>query len=158
MALLAENIKFYQPQTWAEGDTHGGDINTAAEIPASGLNNVFDNVSDAERQAGDTDYRKIYIRNENDQDWTNVKAWIEQFTPATNDEIWITASGTNSDTTADASSYTFVQPSDISDANVQDLGTLAASGGYHHLWLKRVVDAGGAGYTNNSFIIKFAST
>jgi len=158
MALLAENIKFYACSGFAtEDETHGGGIDLSNEIPASGVNNVFDNVSDEEREAGDIEWRKIYIRNENDQAWENVKCWIEQNTPAPNDEIFISASGTDDDTWATASGYNFVQPSSISDPNVQDLGTIASSG-HHHLWIKRVVTAGGGGYANNSFIIKFAST
>ena len=158
MALLAENIKFYQCLNWnVEDETHGGDIDLSAEIPASGVNNVFDNVSDEERENGDVEWRKISIRNENDQAWENVKCWIEQNTPAPNDEIYISASGTNDDTWATASGYNFVQPSGIDDPNVQDIGTLEPSG-YHHLWIKRVVTAGGGGYANNNFVIRFAST
>ena len=37
-------------------------------------------MTDAERVAGDMDYRKIFIRNENEQSWAAVKAWISQFT------------------------------------------------------------------------------
>jgi len=158
MALSAENIKFYACSNWsAEDETHGGTIDLGNEIPASGINNIFDDVSDNERQEGDVEWRKIYIRNENDQAWENVKCWIEQNTPAENDEIYISASGTNNDTWATASGYNFVKPSGLDDPDVQELGTLEPSG-YHHLWIKRVVTAGGGGYANNSFQIKFAST
>jgi len=51
------------------------DIDLANEISLSKIEqNIFDDVTDAERVAGDTDYRKIFIRNENEQSWAAVKA------------------------------------------------------------------------------------
>lgn len=160
MAVLASNIKFYKCSVWAEGSSHGGDIDLAEEIESAVDQNVFDDVSNAERIAGDTEYRKVYIRNENagsGSDWEYIKAWISQFTPASNDEIWITASGSNEDTQASAEGYEFVQPSGKADPDYLDLGTLQTSG-YHHIWIKRVVDAAGAGYSGNNFKLTFESS
>lgn len=89
-------IKFYQCITWAEGDAHGGDIDVANEITSGADQNIFDDVSDAEREAGDTEYRKIFIKNTNVGTWAAVKAWISQFTLAVDDEVHILRSGRKS--------------------------------------------------------------
>ena len=225
MAVDAANIKFYQCATWAEGDTHGGDIDLNNQIVSGTDQNVFDDVTNEERAAGDSEYRKIFIRNENADTWLAVKAWISAFTPADNDEVSIVKGGfkdtqinvalsgtltfTNGDTavTGDTTAFTtevgkgdfiqldadglmvevasvtddthltlvdaysgaggsgsgtrqggslktFVQPTSKTDANALDLGDLAQNE-YAAVWIKRVVTAGGSGYTNNSFELAF---
>jgi hypothetical protein len=96
--ISSSNLKWYQSATWAQGATHGGDINTAVTVPSSGVNNQFPNVTDDQRIAGLVDYRKIFFRNENASDYTNAKAWIAANTPALNDEISILLGGTKSQT------------------------------------------------------------
>ena len=93
------NIVVYQSRFWTEGDDHGGDIDLAHEISMDKIiNNIFDDVADSERVSGDTEYRKIFVRNENLQNWADVKAWIEQFTLSADDEITILAGGSKSKT------------------------------------------------------------
>ena len=97
MTFEENNIKFFQSAFWIESDDHGGDIDLANEISLSKIaENIFDNVSDAERVSGDTDYRKIFVRNENEETWALVKAWIAQFTLSTDDEISVLLGGTES--------------------------------------------------------------
>ena len=95
MTVKASLIKFYQCATWAEGVAHGGGI-SAVEISSGLLNNIFDDVSDAERVAGDTDYRKTYVKNTNADTWAAVKAWIALFTESEDDEISVLRGGTKS--------------------------------------------------------------
>jgi hypothetical protein len=94
--ITADGIKWYRCVNWAEGGAHGGAIDTGNEITSGASNAVFDDVSNAERVAGDTEYRKVFIRNENDGDWPNPRAWIESQTPATNSEITILQGGSKS--------------------------------------------------------------
>lgn len=96
MAIQASLIKWYQCATWNEGDSHGGDIDTGNEITSGVDQNIFDDVTNDERVAGDTDYRKIYIRNENADSWNSVKCWISQFTDSADDEISVLNAGTKS--------------------------------------------------------------
>jgi hypothetical protein len=92
-----KNLRVYQCAFWNESDDHGGDIDLANEISLSKIDeNIFDSVTDAERVAGDTDFRKIFIRNENEQSWAAVKAWISQFTLSPDDEISVLLGGTKS--------------------------------------------------------------
>ncbi len=94
--ILAENLKWYQCATFNPGDSHGGDIDLTHEITTGIPNNVFANVTDAERIAGATHYAKIFFRNENIADYTTALAWIQSNTPAVNDEIQILRGGTKS--------------------------------------------------------------
>ncbi len=94
--ILAEKLKWYQCASFAPGDNHGGDIDLTAEITTGIANNVFANVTDAERVAGAEHYAKIFFRNENQADYTTALAWIQANTPAVNDEIQILRAGTKS--------------------------------------------------------------
>lgn len=155
--IYASNIRFYRCLNWEEGDSHGGDIDLNNEILSNVDEAVFDDVSNEERSAGSTEYRKIFVRNLNTgagSDWEYVKAWISQETPATNSEIFI-ASGTNDDTLATASGYDFQHP--LVKASGIDLGTISSSG-YAPLWIRRVISQGGPGYTQDSFEISFESS
>lgn len=150
MAITAALIKWYQCLTWTEGSTHGGDIDTGNEITSGADQNIFDDVTNAERVAGDTEYRKIYIRNENADTWQAVKLWISQFTDSTDDEISI-ALGTNAGVqSVEGVGATYVSPDSKVHTDVLTIGDLAQNA-YQAIWIKRVVTAGADGYTNNSF-------
>ena len=225
-------IVVYQSRFWAEGDDHGGDIDLAHEVSIEKIiNNIFDDVADSERVSGDTEYRKVFVRNENLQNWADVKCWIDQFTLAADDEITILAGGSKSKTStpialtgtatfasstavvgADskfltelavgekiynatddaegdgvaiasiesdtaltlASSYagtagaaktanvagidqcTFVSPSSKTHGDVLAFSDISKNES-KAIWIKRVVDAAAAGYTNNQFALKFES-
>jgi hypothetical protein len=95
MTVKASLIKFFQCAVWVEGVAHGGAIG-AVEISSGLLNNIFDDVSDAERVAGNTDYRKIYVKNTNADTWAAVKAWVALFTESEDDEISVLLAGTKS--------------------------------------------------------------
>jgi len=105
-------FNFYKCKNWSEESTHGGDINWHDLLD---MNNIFDDVSHTEREQGSTSYKKVFFANESFVPLSNIKGYISQLTPALNDEIYICASGTNTDTVAEASGYTFVQPSSLSD-------------------------------------------
>jgi hypothetical protein len=94
--LSATLLKWYQCTNWTEAATHGGAIDTGNEITTNTSNNIFDDVSDAERITGDTEYRKIFFRNENDDTYTAPKTWIYSNTPCTGDAVWIQLGGSMS--------------------------------------------------------------
>lgn len=140
--ITAANFKMYQGTVWAEGTTHGGNINTSAEIAASGDQVIFDDITDAQRVSGITEYRKVFFRNEN-ADSVSLKVCINANYPALNETISIALAATASDIQTDATAYAYTTPSTVSTG--LDLGALAnnASQG---VWIKRVVSAGGDGY------------
>lgn len=229
MALDPDLIKMYECTTWTEGATHGGAIDTGDEITSGVSENIFDNVTDAERISGDTEYRKVFIRNENADDYGIPKIWIETQTPATNDAVSILQAGSKSvqgndsaaltgtftfaasdtvlatndvslevrpgekifnstdDANTDAKEVlsvsadgltitlvaayagttgatkeaklapitgcTFVAPDSKVHADVLTGPTLAQNEAIG-VWIKRIVDAAGDGYTDNSFVLK----
>lgn len=162
MAIDPALIKLYQCATWAEGDSHGGAINTATGlITDASANNIFDDVTDAERLAGvlATDsnaYRKVFIRNENADTWAGVKCWISQATDATNDEVHIVAA-VGADIASTAKGYTYVTPTSKVHADVLSLGDIVQNASVG-IWVQRLVDASGNGYTNNTFKLAFESS
>lgn len=127
MTVKASLIKFLQCTVWTEGATHGGAIG-AVEITSGNINNIFDDVLDIERVAGDTDYRKIYVKNTNAETWAAVKAWISQFTESEDDEISVLRGGvksTESTVTALTGSATFAASTAVVGAGTNFLSELA---------------------------------
>lgn len=127
MTVKASLIKFFKCATWAEGVAHGGGIG-AVEISSGLINNIFDDISDAERVAGDTDYRKIYVKNTNADTWAAVKAWVDLFTESEDDEISILLGGTKSTEstpTAVAGTATFAASTAVVGAASSFLAELA---------------------------------
>jgi hypothetical protein len=94
--IAATLLKWYQCTNWTDTSTHGGAINTSAEITTNTSQNIFDHVSNAERVAGDTEYRKIFFRNENADTYTSALAWIDSNTPYSSDTVWIQLGGSKS--------------------------------------------------------------
>ncbi len=149
-------VKIYQCSVWAEGGTHGGDI-SATEITSGADQNIFDDVTNAQRVAGVTEYRKIFVKNLNAATWNAVKLWIDTFTPATNDEIYIKL-GTNTGVqSVEGVAVGYVSPDSKTHADVLSIGSLDQNA-YQAIWIKRVVTAGGNGYTGNNFKLAFESS
>ena len=157
MAIDADKLKFYRCTTWAEGETHGGDIDLGGEIVSGQAQNIFDDVSEAQRTAGATEYRKIFIRNENTDTWLAVKAWIAQFTPAPNDEISIKPGTDAGVQSVEGVAAGYVSPSSKVHADALAIGDLAQNE-YQAIWIRRVVTAGGNGYSDNTFTIACESS
>lgn len=88
MPINSSLVYFYAP---VSGD--GGTIDLAAKQTSSLLLNEFSNVTDANRIAGVVDYRKQFVRNENPDPWTDVKAWVSVQPPA-GDTIALCQAGT----------------------------------------------------------------
>ena len=232
MAIDTALIKFFKCAVFTEGDGHGGDIDLGQEITSGVDQNLFDDVTNQERIEGDTEYRKFFIRNENVDTWNAIKSWINENTPATNDQVSILLGGImskqgvavqltgtatfeagtavvgdgtlfltevavgekvyNSTNDAEddsvaiasitddthltlASAYSgtggaiknisvaritysiFVLPDSKSHVDVLVAGDIIQDD-YKGIWIKRIVDVGGAGYTNNTFTLGFESS
>ena len=156
-AIATASIKFYQCTTWAEGDTHGGAIDTGSEITSASDQNNFDDVTDAERVSGDTEYRKIYVRNENAATWEAVKLWISQLTASTNDEISIKLGTSDGVKSVEGVAAGYVTPTSKAHGDVLTVGDLVQNAS-QAVWIKRIVDASADGYTDNTFILAFESS
>jgi hypothetical protein len=150
MAVTAANFKLYRCATnWGvSGGTQGGAI-SATEIQSSGDQVIFDDVTNDERVAGLTEYRKIFFKNCSPNDSVSIKVYISTQSSLQPISI-VAASGSDVESTAD--DYTYVQP--VSLGTGVDLGTLAADASAG-LWIKRVITAGANGATADQFALTF---
>lgn len=96
--ISAALLKWYRSLVWAQGDGHGAGIDVSNAITSGAVNNIFPNVTNAQRIAGLVDYRKTHFRNENADAYANAVAWILANTAAANDAVWILLGGSKSTT------------------------------------------------------------
>lgn len=117
MALSAASLKFYRSATWSDASANGGAINTGAEITTATSENIFPNITDAERQSGVTKYKKVYFRNENTDAYNNVKVWIQTNTPSGDTAVTISGAGLTStqgtDTAIATLTFTFAASTSV---------------------------------------------
>lgn len=138
----------------------GGARSTAAGgiIPtALTANSYFDDVSGSEEQAGDVEYRGIYIRNAGDVDAQNVKVWIDTNTADTDTQIAIALAGEGLNATMEVianentppAGEVFSEPAN--EGAGLSIGTIPA-GQHYGLWIRRTINAG-AGASADQFTI-----
>jgi len=118
MSIAASDIKFYKAINNNDTVTNGGRISGTQVVDGS-LNNLFPNVSSAERTAGVTRYRKMFLRNENAGDLSmySGETWIG--TRSLADDYFQLKAGDDTDQQSAAEGYT----------NWAGTGLLAASAG-----------------------------
>lgn len=93
MAILEASLKKYHSATNSDASGNGGAVDTGAEITSGASQNIFPNITNAERVTGVTKYRKVFLRNENADAYNNVKAWIQANTPSTDTALTISGAG-----------------------------------------------------------------
>jgi hypothetical protein len=121
--------------------------------------NLFDDVLGSESNAGDTEYRGVYVKNDGDVDLQATVVWIQVNTPDvdTSVSIGLTALGSNQtmETIADEGmapvGVVFTAPA--SKPGGLSMGTLQA-GQRYGIWVRRTVNAGAAAYNNDTFTIR----
>lgn len=106
MGVDVLEVKLFRALTNNDLSANGG-RESYNEIVSGVMNNVFPNVSHAERVAGTTRYRKIFLRNTDDEQFLlfNARFWIDKISPA--DDYFRLALGTPIDTQADVGGYDF---------------------------------------------------
>jgi len=127
---------------------------------AATANSLFDDVSGAEEQAGDTEYRGVYLYNAGNVSAENTVVWLSANTADTGTQIAIAladeAVNTQMETIANEntapSGPSFTEPA--TEGAGLSIGTIPA-GQFKGLWLRRTVTAG-AGASNDSFTISSA--
>lgn len=154
MAISAANLYYRESST---GPNRGGAISASTSVTPSTL---FDAVTGDEALAGMIDYRGIYFQN-NDSTSGGLQSamlWISAQTPggddisiAKADEGLSAAMETIANETTAPVGPSFTAPA--SKGAGISLGTVAASGGYHGIWIKRNVPGSTAAYNSNSFTL-----
>lgn len=85
MSILLSELLFYKSAVVSDAAANGGRMGELASLITEAVkNNVWPNVTQAERAAGFTKYRKIFAKVENDDDLTlfDSNLFVETFTPA----------------------------------------------------------------------------
>lgn len=97
MSIVGAELKFYKSEVFNDTGTNGGRMSTTESVSAV-IGNMFPDASEAERIAGSDKYRKLFMKNANDDDLIlhNPKIYIENYTPG-QDEVFL-AAGTQTDT------------------------------------------------------------
>ncbi len=122
----------------------GGAI--GAELTDDALNNIWDDVSAGDADAGDTEFRCTYVKNTHATlSVLNVKVEIDTDPTESNWEIALGAAGKNGTETEVANEDT-APATPVFGTTALDLGTLAA-GDFFPIWIKRIVTAGAGAAT-----------
>jgi len=154
MAVVASDIKLYLSPSGNSNPNAalGGTISATEVVTSPTLNNLFDNVSGTEANAGDTEYRGIYVKNTNGSDTaSSVKVAVpSQVSGGASIEIGLDAAGvgdgastgvmtTIANESTAPGSVSFSAPT--TDSGGLSIGDLDAAE-VHGLWFKRTVAAG----------------
>lgn len=102
MSILAEEIKFYLPARTDDTALNGG-LMSNVEIVTDLKNNVFPDITEAQRTAGITQYRKLFYKVENADNEALADARIYISTITAGDDFVTMFPGTQRDTQGDIS-------------------------------------------------------
>jgi hypothetical protein len=123
-------------------------------------NNLFDDVSGDDADAGDTEYRCFYVKNNHGTlTWQSVVVWIQTET-AGGDSVDIALAGEGLNGTAETVADEDTAPIGESFSHVTTKGTglsigNMAAGDYHAIWVKRIVPGSTSAQDANSFTLRF---
>lgn len=150
MAVVAADIKFYLSggaSNTLPSACLGGAISTTEVNGGTPLNNLFDDVSDTEAAAGDTEYRCFYVKNTSGADTlTGAAVYIASNTPSadTTVNIGLDPAGVSGTATTIANEST--APAGVTFSAAANSGAALAIGNLgpgatQAIWVRRVVDA-----------------
>lgn len=100
MSIVASELKWYKSQTVTNNNANGGKL-SHLPIVTGVRNNVFPDVSEAERTSGITRYRKLFMKVDNASNYVlvNNRVHLKTITPA--DDFVSIFAGTQTDTQND---------------------------------------------------------
>lgn len=158
--IISTELQYYKSSNTA--NSLGGAIDTASPIVDNTEHNLFDVITAAESDTGDTEYRCLYVKNISSRSiLSNSKVWINANTPSTFSDVTIglgtsAISGTEQTIAGEGTApvgVTFSTAAGI--ANSLSIGNLIA-GQHKAVWLKRVIAVDSQAYDNDNFTIGFA--
>lgn len=163
MPIVNTDLKIRLSGGAANSDVNAslGGAKSSTETTDNSLNNIFDDVGGTESNAGDTEYRCIYLHNNHGSITAqNVRIYVSTNTSSADDtwEIGLGSSAINgteqtiaNENTA-PTSVTFSTPTDYA-------GGLASAdipaGQHRSVWFKRIVTAGAAADNNDTITLKY---
>lgn len=97
MSIIDTELIFYRSSVVSDSSTNGGTLSSNS-ITSGAQQNVFPNVMSAERSAGSTKYRKVFLKVANDDDLSlqDAKFWLDNITAG--DDWCVFWGGTQTDT------------------------------------------------------------
>jgi hypothetical protein len=126
MPLSIADMQYLKPATVTNGNTNGGRMNESQVIVSGATNNLFDRITEAERVAGLTRYRKFFIANRNAADLPGYSGlFCSKVAPDGGDRVYV-SNGTQRDTAVDLTGFiewvgagTLAQPIQAADEEIQ---------------------------------------
>lgn len=166
MPVAASDIKIYYSGGASNSNpaaSLGGTI-SSVEVSNTPLNNLWDDVSEGEASAGDTEYRCIYIKNTHSTDsLLSAAVYIASNTPSDDTAIAIGLDAAGVGGTATTVANESSAPSGVSFSNAPNsgsalaIGTLGA-GQAIGLWMRRTVNPDAVAAANDQFTIRVTGT
>jgi hypothetical protein len=162
MPIVSTDIKIFYSGGSGNTDPNAslGGVKSSTEPTDNTLNNLFDDVSGTESNAGDTEYRGIYVYNNHGTlTMQNTKVYIGSDSSSADDAwaIALAGEGVNAtmETISDESTApvgeTFSSPTTY--AGGLSMGSIAP-GQRYGLWIRRTVNAGAAADNNDAATLK----
>ena len=163
MAIVAGDLKIYLSGGGSNTDPNAslGGVISSTEVVDNTTHNLFDQVSGTESNAGDTEYRGVYLKNTHGSlTLQNTKVYISSNTGSADTTIDIALDGgatnatmeTLTDESTAPSGETFTAPTTY--AGGLSIGSLAA-GEKKGLFIRRTVNAGAAAVNDDAVTIKY---
>ena len=140
----------------------GGVMSTTTAVTDNTTHNLFDQVDGTESNAGDTEYRMVYLLNNHGSlTAQNTRVYISSNTPSadTTIDVALAAAGLNATETAIANENTAPASVTFNNTAVSYATGLAVGnvpfGQRYGIWIKRVVSAGAAAVNDDAVTIKY---
>jgi hypothetical protein len=128
----------------SDPDLSLGGVSSSVELSATAMNNLFDNVSPAERTAGDTEYRALTLVNNGDATAENIELYMSAETSNAGTALdFGLDSGVQTivdEDTAPVDGVTFAHYTSVSKLAIPNI----TAAGEQRIWIRRVVQAGAA--------------
>lgn len=163
MPIVASDLKIRLSGGASNSDVNAslGGAKSSTEVTDNTTHNLFDQVSGTESNAGDTEYRGVYLHNGHGSlTAQNTHVYISSNTGSADTTVDIALAGEGLNATMETianentapSGETFSAPS--SYATGLDMGNIP-SGQHYGLWIRRTVTAGAAAANDDSVTIKY---
>ena len=135
-----------------------GGAATSTEVSSTPLNNIFDDVDEAEALAGDTEYRAVDIYNDGDELAAVTAIYMKVPTTSVKTQLQLGIESSHIDSTTvitnESTAPAGVSFSYYDTSTKLSIGDIAA-GEYSRVWIKRIVDTAASNQRNDTGTIAF---
>lgn len=158
MAILAAEILLRLSGGAANADVDAslGGVKSSEEVVDASLHNLFDQVSGAEAEVGDVEYRCVYVHNGNATlTLENAICWINTNTPAAGSNIDIGVGTAAMNATEQTIVDESTAPTGVTFSAAANEGAAIALGNIpagqgRSIWIRRTITASATAYNNDS--------